>query len=59
MEKEQFEQMAQHIIDMLDYLENLKTLHDCNDCMAKKDCPHAPKLGEMVRINCFAWVGKE
>ena len=34
----------------------ISKLHDCNDCK-DRDCTHRPRIGEMVRINCFAWKG--
>ena len=46
------------IIEMIDYDDLVTQLPSCNDC-AKKDCPHRPKLGDTVRINCFDWEGKE
>lgn len=37
----------------------ISNLTDCNTCSSKKDCPHAPKLGEMTRINCYLWKGND
>lgn len=31
------------------------SLPNCNTC-GRKDCEHKPKLGETVRINCYAYV---
>ena len=42
-----------------DYMKKISELNDCNTCAAKKDCLYAPKPGQMARINCFSWVGKE
>ena len=41
------------------YAEELKKAHDCNDCAGKNDCPYAPKLGQLVRINCPLWYEKK
>lgn len=37
------------------YADTISKLHSCNDC-GLRDCVHRPKLGDVVRINCFAWV---
>ena len=56
MNKEEVRDVFRKAMDCMDYVERLKQYHDCNDCIAK-DCPYKPPLGEMVRINCFAWCG--
>lgn len=43
-------------IDAINYVRQISKLHDCNDCK-DRDCKYRPKLGEAVRINCFAWKG--
>lgn len=43
---------------LLDYKAHsigISGLPDCNTCAAHKNCPHAPKLGQWVRINCHLW----
>lgn len=43
---------------LIELYEQIKNCHDCNDC-GNRNCPHRPKLGETVRINCFAWESIE
>lgn len=31
---------------------------DCNDCGKSDTCPHVPKWGGIVRINCPLWRAK-
>ena len=31
---------------------------DCNDCGARRNCPHVPRPGGIVRINCPLWRAK-
>lgn len=59
MNNQDIRSLCYRIIDLIDYTDMISKLHDCNDCKAKKDCPKAPKLGQMTRINCFAWVGDQ
>lgn len=47
------------IIDLIRYADKVSSLNNCNNCAVKNHCPHEPRLGEMVRINCFAWEGKD
>lgn len=47
-----------YILDSLRLLRNIQSTGDCNECKAKRDCPFAPKPGQMVRYNCFAFVGE-
>lgn len=35
--------------------EAISQLPDCNTCAVQKRCPHAPQLGQWVRINCHLW----
>ena len=51
--------MCYKIIDLVEYVEQMGRLGDCNTCMCQKNCTHVPKPGQSVRINCFAYVGKE
>ena len=46
-------------IDYLRLLKNIMDTGDCNTCLARKDCTEAPKIGQMVRYNCYAYVGKK
>lgn len=59
MNNQDIRSLCYRIIDLIDYTDRISKLHDCNDCKAKKDCPNVPKLGQMTRINCFAWVGDQ
>ena len=43
--------------EMIRAYDEIMLLHDCNDC-GRKDCPYAPKAGQMVRINCPLWEGE-
>lgn len=43
---------------LIELYEQIKNCHDCNDC-GKRKCPHRPKMGEFVRINCFDWESIE
>ena len=31
---------------------------DCNDCGKARTCPHVPRPGSIVRINCPLWRAK-
>ena len=47
------------LADIVKAYDNIMSLHDCNDC-GRKDCPYAPKAGQMVRINCPLWeIGED
>lgn len=59
MNNQDIRSLCYHIIDLIDYVDRINKLHNCNDCKAKNNCPKVPKLGEQVRINCFAWVGEQ
>lgn len=46
----------------LQCLMSLKEIYDsgsCNDCAAQKSCKMSPKLGELVRYNCYDYKPKE
>ena len=45
-------------IKIMKYHDFLYSLNNCNNC-GNKECEHRPKLGEIVRFNCFAWKSKE
>ena len=47
-----------YILDVLIAYREISKLPDCNDCAVKNNCIHAPKAGQMVRHNCFAFVSK-
>lgn len=38
--------------------EAVSRLPDCNTCGIQGKCPHAPRIGEQVRINCHLWEAK-
>lgn len=59
MNNQDIKSLCYRIIDLIDYVDSISKLHDCNDCKAKNNCPQVPKLGQQVRINCFAWVGEQ
>lgn len=59
MNKEEIRVALYRIIDALWLLENIEKLPDCNNCTVRNECPYCPKAGQMVRVNCFAWVGEE
>ena len=44
-----------HLSQILMAYKELIELPDCNTCAIKKDCVHAPRAGQMVRINCFMY----
>lgn len=48
-----------YILDVLMAYREISKLPTCNECAAKRDCPKAPKPGQMVRYNCFAFVKGE
>jgi len=48
-----------YVIDSLTCLKNIMESGDCNTCLKKKACEFAPKPGEPVRYNCFAYLGGE
>lgn len=59
MTKQELKAACYRIIDLVDYVERIEKLGDCNTCICKRNCPHAPKPGQMVRINCFSYVGED
>jgi hypothetical protein len=40
------------------YYSRVAAQNDCNDCGNAKTCPHAPRPGSIVRINCPLWRAK-
>lgn len=50
--------MCYRIEDAMFVLDNIERLPNCNNCKSKDECEHCPVAGEMVRINCFEWVGE-
>ena len=48
--------MQAYILDVLMAYREISKLPTCNECAAKNNCPQAPKPGQMVRYNCFAFV---
>ena len=47
-----------HAMDCVQYFHRISKLPNCNTCGKKDTCPHVPKPGESVRINCFDWKKK-
>lgn len=50
--------MQAYILDVLMAYRDISKLPTCNECKAQRDCSYAPKPGQMVRYNCFAFVGE-
>ena len=48
-----------YVIDSLTCLKNIMESGDCNTCLKKNVCEFVPKPGELVRYNCFAYLGEE
>ena len=48
-----------YILDVLMAYREISKLPTCNECLAKNDCTEVPKAGQMVRYNCYGFVGKE
>ena len=40
------------------YYAQVAAQNDCNDCGKAKTCPHVPRPGSIVRINCPLWRAK-
>ena len=59
MENETIRQACYRIIDALWVLDNIDRLPNCNNCKMKKSCEYVPNAGEMVRVNCWGWVGEK
>ena len=51
---EEFARMLNYVADCITYTHKVQSYKDCNTCKDRK-CKYRPKLGEMTRINCFAW----
>lgn len=47
-----------YILDTLIAYRNIAQTGNCNNC-GYRHCPHAPKLGETVRYNCYQWRKKD
>lgn len=50
----EFRQLA----DWLTLLKQITESGNCNTCACKLDCTKAPKLGQQVRYNCYAYLSK-
>ena len=37
------------------YSQRISALPDCNTCAHQRTCPHVPRWGEIVRINCHMY----
>lgn len=35
--------------------EAVSKMPNCNTCRLQRKCPHVPRIGELVRINCHLW----
>lgn len=44
-----------HLLDHRMHSIGVSKLPSCNNCGVRVNCPHAPKLGAWVRINCHLW----
>lgn len=40
------------------YYAKVAAQSDCNDCGKARTCPHVPRPGAIVRINCPLWLPK-
>lgn len=40
------------------YYSRVAAQNDCNDCGKARSCPHVPRPGGVVRINCPLWRAK-
>jgi hypothetical protein len=47
-----------YILDVLMAYREISKLPTCNECKANRHCTEAPKPGQMVRYNCYAFVGE-
>ena len=52
---------AEHrqLAEWLKVLKEIWDSGDCNDCMFKGMCAIEPKLGQMVRYNCYGYAKRE
>lgn len=41
-----------------EYYARVASQNDCNDCGISRNCPHVPRAGKIVRINCPLWRPK-
>lgn len=51
-------ELARKNFQLADYLECLKEIWesgDCNDCLHQHNCTIKPKLGQLVRFNCYQY----
>lgn len=48
--------MQAYILDVLMAYREISKLPTCNECAAKNNCSQAPKPGQTVRYNCYAFV---
>lgn len=45
-----------YVLDSLRNLRNIYQTGNCNTC-DNKECQHKPKVGQMVRYNCYDYKG--
>lgn len=48
-----------YVLDVLLLYRDISKLPTCNECAIQRSCPHVPKAGQIVRYNCFNFVGKD
>ena len=48
-----------YILDCLMAYRRIIESGNCNRCAKVRYCKHAPKLGELVRYNCYEFIGGE
>ena len=55
-----YEESASRYYMIADYLKNLKMIYDSGDCNTCNigNCNIKPKLGQMVRYNCYYYKGE-
>ena len=61
MGKKQCKECASDHRQLAEWLKALKEIWDsgdCNDCLHQKNCTIRPKLGQMVRYNCYQYERK-
>ena len=39
--------------------ESILSLPSCQTCRIRRDCKHCPLPGQIMRYNCFSWVGED
>lgn len=52
------EEYHRQLAEWLKALKEIWDSGDCNDCLHQKNCTIRPKLGQMVRYNCYQYERK-